>query len=30
MVGLFYEENEDALNFESHKNTMTIEYINKC
>lgn len=30
MEDFFYEGDEDALNFESHKNTMTLEYINKC
>ena len=28
--GFFYEEDEEAINFESHKNSMILEYINKC
>ncbi|MEK4131255.1 hypothetical protein NYE67_16555 [Solibacillus sp. FSL W8-0474] len=28
--GFFYEEDEDDINFESHKNSMLLEYINKC
>ena len=30
MEGFFYEEDEEAINFESQKNIMTLEYINKC
>ena len=30
MEGFFYEEDEEAINFESHKNSMILEYINKC